>query len=116
MAEGKQSNKQKTMHARTFFWGREPGGVLLHGGRTSPEPRSNTPWRPHWPLVPQWATLSRTRPTQGIWNWLELEKNEFRSGSQAFVKSFQRRLFPILFYGGFFLPLAKKRPKMRLKQ
>jgi hypothetical protein len=33
--------------------------------------------RPHWPLAPQWAPFSRTGPTQGLRNSLELEKNDF---------------------------------------
>jgi hypothetical protein len=52
------------------------------------ELRSNTPWRPlrgyeptHCPLVPQWATFSRTGHTQALWNSLALVQKQ-----NAFLK------------------------------
>jgi hypothetical protein len=63
--------RKKKKHARTFFG---PGGVLLYGGGTLPELRSNTS-RPHWLLAPQYVPFSRSGPTQGLWD--SLEKNDF---------------------------------------
>jgi hypothetical protein len=69
---------------------RGPGGALLYGGRTSPEPcshfkptRTSSPFaamsRPrHWPLAPRWAPFWRTGATQGFWNSMELENNDRR--------------------------------------
>jgi hypothetical protein len=72
----------KKMYVRNFLG---PGGVLLYCGHTLPELRSNTSWRPlrgyeSTPLatgISMGTIFANKARLQGLWNSLELERNDF---------------------------------------
>jgi hypothetical protein len=66
--------------------------------------------RPHWPWASQLAPFSRTGPTQGLWNSLELagtrkKRLETFCFFSNFCKTFSTSISPILVYGVFEIPL-----------
>jgi hypothetical protein len=101
-ARGGRKKGGETTNVRTFW---RLGGGLLYDGRSSPELRSNTPWRPHrgyesTPLATGTSigTILANRADAGLWNSLELKNKTFFFLSQTFLWRF-------------LTPLAEKRPK-----